>query len=128
MFASILTIYDVYIDPSNATQSVFGSLDEYVSLPDLATFQVNFGLSSKKISVHSGHSLNVPCSGNRSCFEASLDVQYITAMSPNSETTYWYVDTNVSSIYLTYLIELLELTEPPMVNSMSYGIVEQVKI
>ena len=116
-------------DSSNATQCVYGSLDEYVSLPDVSEFLLSFNLPSEPVSVQSGHDLTTPCYGNRSCIEANADVQYISAMAPHAKTTYWYVDTyKEGSKALQFLIELLELTEPPMVSSISYGVVEQVNI
>lgn len=115
------------IGSSAATQSVLGTAFEYLSLSDLSFFEFQNNLSTCQIIIENGNSLASGCSGNRSCYEANLDVQYITAMSQNTKTTYWYIDAyKYVDPVLQYLIELLELTQPPMVNSISYGSEEQV--
>ena len=49
-------------------------------------------------------------------------------MSQGTNTTFWYVDYSDSvDPFLLYLVELLELSEPPMVNSISYGGPEDVR-
>jgi len=129
----IIFIFIFDVDSSSkATQCVFGSLDEYVSLPDLSKFQLKYKLPATPVTVHSGdHGLSMDsCFGTNpkpKCDEANLDTQYITAMAPYVNTTYWYIDSYSNfQPYCQFLLELLELDEPPMVNSISYGITEQV--
>lgn len=112
----------------HATQSVFAGDNEYFSAEDLRQFQELYGLVAQTLHVKQGHSA-LSCTGAFNCGESNLDVQYMTAVSQSTNTTYWYVYNTTSSsmdIFLSYLIELLEETAPPLVNSISYGTNEQV--
>ena len=57
------------------------------------------------------------------CYEGNLDTQYMMGISETSPTTYYYVPGRDS--YVNYVIDLSEQINPPLVNSMSWGSVEQ---
>ena len=45
-------------------------------------------------------------------------------MSQNTITTYWYVDS--MDPFMDYVTELADEEDPPLVNSISWGSIEQV--
>jgi tripeptidyl-peptidase-1 len=53
------------------------------------------------------------------CGEANLDVQYIKSVAQLVPTLYYY--DNSSDFLLTWSMNLLEMDNPPKVNSISYG-------
>ena len=60
------------------------------------------------------------------CDEPNLDVQYLMGVSQVSPTTYWYVSTSQDA-YVEFCLQVAEQSSPPLVNSISYGMVEQVR-
>ena len=117
-----------FIGSIYATQSVFGAAFQYYSPIDLQTFQKFYNLIPQSVEIKHGHTIDY-CIGTNNCDEANLDVQYLTALSQNTNTTFWFMDESKSGVaFLNYLIELLELTQPPLVNSISYGQYEEVNL
>jgi tripeptidyl-peptidase-1 len=71
-----------------------------------------------------GHNSSNTCVANvNNCLEANLDVQYLLAVSGNVPTLYNYDNTS-NDFLLQWAVNLLELDDPPLVNSVSYGIYE----
>ena len=102
-----------------ATQAVYETVEEYFSPADLAQFLKNYSLPVVPVNMTiGGHSNSSYCIYNvDSCGEGNLDVQYMMAIS-QSPTTYFYVDTENFSGFLTVV---LNSTHPPLVISISYG-------
>ena len=65
------------------------------------------------------------CAGN--CNEGNLDLQYIMGMSQNTSTTFWYVDPN-SDVFVRYAVGIADAVNPPAMNSISWGSIEQVSL
>eukprot|EP01033_Poteriospumella_lacustris_P018393 gene18393-13225_t len=109
-----------------ATQAVFGSLGQAFSPEDLTTFQESFGLTVKPVAgAYNGQMYNNACYVDTSnCDEASLDVQYITAMAQLVPTyyDYFYVDSN--NLFLDWIMTVVNMTNPADVFSISYGMPE----
>lgn len=111
-----------------ASQSIFASIGQSFNPSDLTLFQQYLSIPHQSVYIANNHTTDI-CLGYETCLEANLDVQYITGMSQGTNTTFWYVNESGSvDPFLQYLVDLLELTEPPMVNSISYGGPEEVCI
>jgi len=69
-----------------STCSVVETINQNASPKDLATFQKEFDLPSRKIANEiGGHNGDLICKFNpNGCAEANLDVQYTMAMAPGS--------------------------------------------
>lgn len=104
---------------SRSTQGVFGTIGQYYSPSDLASFQVAFGLPNQPTAASiGGFSSDAKCiSSVSNCGEANLDIQYIMATSPESPTTYWYS----SLMFSDWLVTVAATSNPPLVFSISYG-------
>lgn len=109
-----------------ASQSVFETQSMYFSPSDLKQFQNKFNLFNQTALVKAGYATTGTC-GFDNCGEGNLDIQYIMGISQHTPSTYWYV-TNTTEMdpFLLYLIQLGESSKPPLVNSISWGGIEQV--
>eukprot|EP00466_Bigelowiella_natans_P005681 jgi/Bigna1/40855/e_gw1.46.4.1 len=109
----------------SVSQALFESLGQYYSPSDLSTFQNYFKLPSEKVSKDvGGHASDTACSSNpNNCAEANLDVQYMMAVSQVTPTTFWYID-NEDTPFLSFIEAVASDSNPPLVNSMSYGSIE----
>lgn len=107
---------------SSVSQAVFESLGQYTSPSDLAAFEKNFGIASEKISQDvGGHESGFMCLLNpNNCAESNLDVQYMIAISPVTPQTYWY-EANQNTPFESWIEEVAKTTNPPLINSISYG-------
>ena len=105
----------------NSTQMIYGSIGQYFSPANLATFQAwtNSPLIPAA-NLIGGHVDDQKCVIHSNCAEANLDMQYIMTMSPYSPTTYWYSDNWFSD----FLQEVVNTVKPPKIISFSYGSVE----
>ena len=56
----------------------------------------------------------------------SLDIQYIMGMSQVTPSTFYYYSGDSVSTFVTYVQDLADMQNPPLVNSMSYGSDEYV--
>lgn len=110
-------------NPKN-TIACMGYLEQYISLTDLATFYTKY---EPKLSGTTPTIIgpNVPGSPG---IEASLDIQYLTAMGQGAPSTFWYVAGRQPNTtqpdnepYLVWLQALASTDNPPNVFSTSYG-------
>lgn len=123
--AGLKSFYHVTDTGSSAvSQSVFET-GQYVSPKDLTTFEQEFNLPSEAIATDiGGHESAFMCALNpNNCAEANLDVQYQVALSANSPETYWY-DSNQNTPFEDWIEQVAAATNPPLVNSISYGSLE----
>ena len=101
-----------------STQAIFATIQQYFSPSDLTLFQQYAGLPAQVIANEIGGQVSdficyfLP----DWCAEANLDVQYITATSPISPTTYWYTDDS----WGPWLVTVANTPNPPLVFSISY--------
>ncbi|KDO22901.1 hypothetical protein SPRG_11745 [Saprolegnia parasitica CBS 223.65] len=109
---------------NNATQAIAAFYDEAWSPDDLARFQRMFGPTSAfTVVAQRGDRLN---DASHPTGEASLDLQYITAMAPGANTTVWSIDgSNPSSSedepFMSWAHQVLSDPAPALVHSISYG-------
>merc|ERR1719353_1814253 len=105
----------------NASQGILSMIDDNVSPEDLSTFSERFGITDNPIEhLEGGHADSSLCHTNASlCAEPNLDVQYMRAMSWDSEMWRFFIDDPVM-----WLANLTALESPPLVNSVSYGYLE----
>eukprot|EP01041_Mallomonas_annulata_P007516 gene7516-15377_t len=111
------------IGHSHATQSVFEACEQSYSPSDLKAFFNYANVVNNNIPTEIGEygSSETRCVENvNDCAEASLDVQYLMSLSPNSPTTYWYADD-----FIPWITDVSSSTNPPLVHSISYGIDEK---
>merc|ERR1712137_726047 len=105
----------------SATQSVVEFEEQYYSVKDLQEFFILMGLPRDATVVEIGPNPS-PAGG-----EANLDIQWIMAMAPGAPTYFWSVraksDAEIDHI-LTWCYEIGNYTNPPLVNSLSYGMTE----
>ena len=101
----------------NSTQAVFETNSQTLGILDLSIFQQQFSIPSQtaptmigSVAIESGCSVNL-------CVEANLDIQYLTAISQKSPTTFWYTSLNFAS----WLLAVANTSNPPLVISISYG-------
>jgi len=103
-------------------QAVFETNGESFSPGDLTRFQDKFGLPRQAALAPYGHA-TTDCIHN-SCYEGNLDVQYLMGIAPGVATIYWY--TGTSDPFLTWITNVANSPNPPMVNSISWGSIEMV--
>ena len=103
-------------------QAVFETNGESFSPGDLTRFQDKFGLPRQAALAPYGHA-TTDCIHN-SCFEGNLDVQYLMGIAPGVTTIYWY--TGTSDPFLTWITNVANTPNPPLVNSISWGSIEAV--
>ncbi|EGC34780.1 hypothetical protein DICPUDRAFT_152956 [Dictyostelium purpureum] len=123
------TIKDYYGIPNNyivsnpnATQCVVEFEQQYYSPQDLTTFFNSMGLVNNATVNLIGYN-DVSNPG----VEASLDIQYMMGVAPGAETTFWSIYTNSSAEIddiLQWAIAIAGTENPPLVNSLSYGMTE----
>ncbi|KAF2078698.1 hypothetical protein CYY_000069 [Polysphondylium violaceum] len=106
-----------------ATQCVVEFEQQYYSPQDLSTFFNSMGLpDNTNVTVIGPNDVTNPG------MEASLDIQYIMGISVGSPTTFWSIYANSSveiDDILTWAIDIAGTTNPPIVNSLSYGMTER---
>lgn len=109
-----------------ASQAVFASLDQSFSPDDLNQFQTYFNLTVQPIAgAYNGHVYYNACYVDTdNCDEASLDTQYITSMAQGVPTYFDYVAEGSENLFVEWIIEVANMTNPADVYSISYGGVE----
>jgi len=125
----IYDLYDLYDIPRgsrvshpNATQCVVEFEQQYYSPSDLTMFFVEMGLdTSTPVTVIGPNNITDPG------VEANLDIQWIMGMAPGSPTTFWSIYANSTAEIddiLQWEYAIGNMTNPPIVNSLSYGMTE----
>ena len=106
---------------NNSVQGVFTTNNHYYSPADILGSQQYLGLPQLPVINVGDHANDTKCIINSpNCAEISLDLQYITAMSPSSPTTHYYTNSD----FTTWLVQIANLIKPPLVVSISYGAAE----
>jgi subtilase family serine protease len=102
------------------SQGILSCIGQMLSPADLAYFQKFFKLPKQTLTGSTGgHVTNKACQNSLDdCAEANLDVQYITAVGQNISTYNFYYD---NCDWLQLVKDLLKLSNPPTVLSMSYS-------
>ena len=120
----LMQVYNISGTVTNpkATQSVFESLGQSFALSDVASFTSQYGLLFPQINVV-GPNNPSECSSNAdNCAEASLDVQWITAVAQNATTWFWSVKSIVfEDMFVEFVEALASNASAPLVHSISYG-------
>eukprot|EP01095_Lingulamoeba_sp_RSL-Kostka_P008441 TRINITY_DN2823_c1_g1_i1.p1 TRINITY_DN2823_c1_g1~~TRINITY_DN2823_c1_g1_i1.p1 ORF type:complete len:709 (-),score=267.92 TRINITY_DN2823_c1_g1_i1:299-2425(-) len=123
-------LYDLYNIPRsiritnpNITQCVVEFEQQYYSPSDLTLFANQMGVAPvPPITVIGPNDLSNPG------VEANLDIQWILATGAGSPTTFWSIYAN-STIEIDNILEweyaIGNMTNPPLVNSLSYGMTEK---
>jgi len=120
----LYSISDNTVSNQMATQSLFESLGQSFSPADLIQFEEAFDIPVHNITDIIGSDNATECAENANdCIEANLDVQYIMAVAQNSPTTFWSVG-SAGDIFLNWILAVANMTNPPLVHSMSYGSIE----
>jgi tripeptidyl-peptidase-1 len=112
------------IDPSlgnsHTSQAIFECLDVSLSPKDLTSFQTYFSLPVQSLtSSVGGHVSNSACSTSiENCAEPNSDTQYLMGIGQLVPTSSYYLET---CNWLTLVTNLLSMTNPPKVMSISYS-------
>jgi len=106
---------------SNTSICVTGYLEQYISLTDLTTFRNQFDKGNTDTPKIIG-----PNQASNPGIEASLDIQYISALTHNAQLSFWYTagrqpGNPENEPFLVWLMDLANTTNPPLVVSTSYG-------
>ena len=127
---NVFIIITCHIATSTVSQSVFETQNEGYNPTDLTKFQTQFGLALDLPSGTSSQHATTSClkNGNDLCSEGNLDLMYLMGVAPNADTLFFYIDETSTAVdpFLTYLLALSNMASPPLVNSISWGGVEQV--
>ncbi|OQS07669.1 tripeptidyl-peptidase, partial [Thraustotheca clavata] len=120
-------IKQLYNVPGNitaklATQSIAAFYTESWSPVDLTLFQSQFNLTASPITQKGDRYNNV----SNPTGEASLDIQYITALAPGSPTTVWTMNgsnpfSSGDEPFVSWAEHVLADPAPSLVHSISYG-------
>lgn len=118
---------DSNVGSNLASQSMYESDDQNYSPADLLQFQDVFGVFNRtKVRDMGHHNVSKVCGEpTGQCGEANLDIQYMMAVSQRTPT--WFIAQNGNSSYdgdfwmVIFLRTLMNMTTPPLVNSVSYG-------
>ena len=101
-----------------STQAAVGFGPNYFSPKSLAYFQQNISYQDLQPALNvGGYQSENPADDSA---EGNLDIQYIMGISRNSPTTFWHNPGGFS----TWLTEVFNTPNPPLVLSISYGIPE----
>lgn len=106
----------------NASQGIYGALNQYLSPSDLTSFQQYFSLPQKGVTYSYGnHVADGNCgTDSEDCMEANLDVQYIMAVAQNVPTTYYYWDDS-NDFMVGWMKTIYSMDNLPQIFSISYG-------
>ena len=103
-------------------QSVFETSAEFYSPSDLTLFQQNNHLP-KQTALHPFGYNTTDCNSN-DCYEGNLDIQFMMGVSPGTVAVYWY--NGGEDPFVDWITDVANSANPPLVNSISWGSVEQV--
>ena len=109
------------------SQAIFAAIEQTFSPSDLTYFQNYFHLPLEPVAVDiGGHMADNACQQKhgQNCGEANLDVQYMMATAQHVPTTFYYFDDENNDFLLSWIIEVSNMSQPPLVFSISYGIDE----
>lgn len=114
---------------SSMSQSVFETKTQFWSADDLTQFQEKNNLviqSAVEVSDERRETSDCDINSAINCDESNLDLQYIMAMSQNTITYFWFIPSSAKlNVFVEYLIAVANSTNPSLVNSVSWGSVEQ---
>lgn len=125
---------NVALPNGTLSQSVFETGSNYFSPDDLATFQSKNCLPQQKAVSVGAHDIDAcptsPPTSAPDCYEGNLDIQYIMGVSQQTVSIFWWVtEGNIASTsdpFLVWILAVADETNPPKVNSISYGVSEKV--
>jgi len=115
--------YGLHSTNENATQCVVEFEQQYYSSSDLSLYFEYMGLQDYSDLV----TVLGPNFENDAGTEANLDIQWIMGMAPGAPTLYWsnYANSSVEIDHiLEWQYELGNMTNPPLVSSLSYAMTE----
>eukprot|EP01038_Epipyxis_sp_PR26KG_P012692 gene12692-17018_t len=103
------------------TQAIYAPAGYFYSLKDLRTFERINNLTTNYIRDDPKGGMNdTICKTSLSaCLEGNFDTQYITAVAPNANTTYFFW--SGTDLWLTWIEDVASMQFPPKVISISYG-------
>lgn len=110
------------VGSGDASQGIYGALNQYASPTDLTLFQQYFNLPKQSIAYSYGnHVADGQCGTNsEDCMEANLDIQYIMAVARNVPTTYYYWDDS-QDFMVGWMKAISSMENLAQIYSISYG-------
>ena len=116
-------IYKITTNIGNTTQSqsVFETNTERYSPTDLTKFQQLYNIPLQTVYADYGYSVS---NCNNNCYEGNLDIQYMMGIAQQTKSIFYYV--GGSDPFVSFVTTLADMKDPPLVNSISWGSIEQV--
>ncbi len=117
--------YGITSNTGSATlsQAVFETGGQSYSQSDLSLFQNYYGLPAQTAIDIGGFEIS-SCTTS-TCGEGNLDIQYISGVAQVTASNYWYVS-DATDPFVAWITTVATEANPPQVNSMSWGTIEQV--
>jgi subtilase family serine protease len=101
------------------------ALGQEFSPSDLTSFLKKYGAPSQSVKQVFGiNNPNACVSNPNDCVEANLDVQVVLGVAQNIPLIYYSIPANDQDPFYTWMVELGQNSNPPLVNSVSYGGIE----
>lgn len=125
--ALLNSLYDIppSSDGYGQQQAIFETGNAYYSPTDLTQFQEMYDLPVRA-ALHP-HGYAISSCAHKNCYEGNLDVQYIMGVAQHTEAIYWYTEDGVSSDpFVDWILAMVNVTNPPLSNFISWGAPEQV--
>jgi hypothetical protein len=109
------------ISPSSSL-GVVEALGQEYSEDDLAVYLDKYNISSRNVSRVVGINDPASCKKNAdNCVEANLDVQLLVGLGQNIPLTYFSMPYSADTPFYDWIMEVANMTDPPLVHSVSYG-------
>ena len=112
-----------FVGSSSLSQAVFETSNQNFQQSDLLQFQTNYGLTKQAADVI-GTTASTSCTFS-TCYEGSLDIQYIMGVAQNISSIFWYSSgTTSGDSFLDFVTTVASTAKPPSTLSISWGGIE----
>lgn len=113
-----------HVGSAKATQAIFGTIGQAFAPEDISLFQSTMHLADNPVTTLRNirrHNQTFCASSGDMCGEASLDLEYLMAVSPRSPTTYWYASSFAPmSPFVDWIVNASATAHPPLVHSVRF--------
>lgn len=119
------TLYNITSNEGNSSQQQASvhTNDERFSPNDLTLFQQTYNLQVQP-ALDPFNRTSDDCFSD-TCYEGNLDLQYMMGVAQNTSTVFWHVDPGADP-YVTWITDVADMADPPLVNCISWTSFEQV--
>jgi tripeptidyl-peptidase-1 len=107
------------VSNKKASNCVFETIGQSYAPADLQLYDTTFNVPLETEVTVIGPNDPASCSDPNNCVEAELDIQVITAIAQQGDTTFWSIPGDES--FLQWIDAVASDPTPPLVHSISYG-------